>query len=110
MRTLTYSKPHRLSQLHDELIAAGITPLRVEGKDNDIWLTVEDGVSDSAVQARIDAHVPIAPPLAPDVKQLGIAYKNALTAAGNFAQLKSALLNEQMALWRAIAKGYRGDV
>jgi hypothetical protein len=55
---LHYAKTHSLSKLHDELLAAGIAPERVEGKDGAIWITVADGVSEAAVAAVVGAHRP----------------------------------------------------
>lgn len=47
---LHYAKPNILSKLHDEILKAGITPDFVEGKGDDIWITVPD----STLQPVID--------------------------------------------------------
>lgn len=44
------------NKLHDELINAGIVPLLVENKDNKTWITFEDNVDMTVVQAVIDAY------------------------------------------------------
>jgi len=69
MKTLQYSKPNNLSLLHDELLTAiptlapirdaegiGTPVMRVEGRDNDIWLIVPDDVDEVVVAAVIAAH------------------------------------------------------
>ena len=76
MKKLTFNKPHNLSLLHDELLAAipalnprlapgrtmlGGSPVRVpvitvEGLDDNIWLGVPDEVDDAAIAAVIAAH------------------------------------------------------
>lgn len=60
---LVYSVPgHDLSQLHDELIAAGLPPERVQGggagAPDEVALTVPDGIPESAVAAVVAAHAP----------------------------------------------------
>jgi hypothetical protein len=56
---LTYTVPgHDLSQLHDELIAAGLPPERVQGAGDDVVLTLPDGTAEPAVAAVVAAHVP----------------------------------------------------
>jgi hypothetical protein len=67
---LTYSQPHNLSQLHDELLAAipslapldGVPRLRVEGiRDNPdgISLAVPSDAETTAIDAAVAAHVPV---------------------------------------------------
>lgn len=46
------------NKLHDELITTGITPLLVESKDSDTWITFAEGTDMIAVQTIIDAHDP----------------------------------------------------
>jgi hypothetical protein len=58
--TLTYVKAHDLSQLHEELLAAGLTPERVEGLGDDVTLTFPDGQAQGPVDAVVAAHVPMA--------------------------------------------------
>lgn len=58
MARLAYTRPNKLSLLHDELLAAGITPERVEGHGDHIWITVADDVSEAAVEAVVEAHDP----------------------------------------------------
>lgn len=78
MKRLHFVKPNNLSSLHDELIAAmptlrrvAIDPdgratalpdnLRVEGLNDDIWLTVPDTADEVAIAAVVVAHNPAAP-------------------------------------------------
>lgn len=63
MKTLQYSRPNLLARLHDEILAAGIVPTRVEGAGNEIRITVEDAVSDASVAAVVAAHDPTPDPL-----------------------------------------------
>lgn len=67
MKVLQYNKAHNLSKLHDEILAAipalkpelgGMAIIRVESKNNDIWITVPDDTNEQAIQAVIDAHDP----------------------------------------------------
>jgi hypothetical protein len=55
---LSYSIPNDLSQLHDELRAAGLAPERVEGLGADVTLTFPDGQAQGPVDAVVAAHVP----------------------------------------------------
>jgi hypothetical protein len=55
---LSYTLPHDLDQLHDELNAAGVPPDRCEGDSATVTLTYPDGVSEPAVAAVVNAHVP----------------------------------------------------
>lgn len=50
-----YNKVHDLNTLHDELQAAGLTPQHVEGRDDDIWITVEPS-DEAAVTTVVEAH------------------------------------------------------
>ena len=53
-----YQKPgHRLDGLLAELLAAGITPERVEGFDPDVWVTVPESLQ-ATVAAVVQAHNP----------------------------------------------------
>jgi len=69
MKTLQYSKPNNLSLLHDELLTAiptlapirdaegiGTPVMRVEGRDNEIWLTVPDDADEAEIAAIIASH------------------------------------------------------
>ena len=70
MKTLTYTIPHNLSLLHDELLAASpeLRPvqaegadfpepvMQVEGTDTTVRLIVADDADEAAIQAVIDAH------------------------------------------------------
>lgn len=68
MKTLKYSAPHDLSQLHDELLAAipalrgedapGQPLLRVEGEGTTVVLTVPEATSEAALVAVVKAHDP----------------------------------------------------
>lgn len=55
-KQLQYVRPHLLSRLHDELVAAGIRPERVEGIGDEITLTVPDSQSEAPVAAVVQAH------------------------------------------------------
>lgn len=46
------------NKLHDELINAGIMPLLVESLDDKTWITFEDDVDMTKVQAVVDSHDP----------------------------------------------------
>jgi hypothetical protein len=65
MKRLRYTKTRKLSLLHDELLAAGVTPITVEEEaDGAAVITVADEVQDSAVEAVVTAHNPALPSLA----------------------------------------------
>jgi hypothetical protein len=61
-KRLHYQKPHLLSKLHDELIVASIALERVEGLDEDIWITVPDSQAKAPVDAIVSAHTDTPPP------------------------------------------------
>ncbi len=78
MKRLHFNRPNDLSRLLDELLAAMPTlrqvrvgadgfnealfdNLRVEGKDNDMWLTVPDDADELAIGAVVLAHDPSLP-------------------------------------------------
>jgi hypothetical protein len=68
---LTFTKPHRLSQLLDEIIAAHPTlkgVVHVEGRKTDglIRLTLPDDVRDPGLARVVNAHAPDFTPPAPD--------------------------------------------
>jgi hypothetical protein len=66
--TLTYTKPHKLAQLYDELVTAipallpqdGVAILYVEGSGDDITISFPDdtGVTQAQVDAVVTTHVP----------------------------------------------------
>lgn len=70
MTRLHYAKAHRADQFADELFAALpdlIVPdpylgrqsrATIESRDDDLWVTVPDDVSEAAVAAVVDAHAP----------------------------------------------------
>lgn len=61
-QVFTYTRTNDLSQLHDELRRAGITPEAVQADlaaPDAITLTVPDGVPAAAVDAVVAAHVPM---------------------------------------------------
>lgn len=82
---LTYEREHNLPKLHDELLAAGIVPRFVEGKDDLVRLTVEDDADDDAVAAIVARHDPTPVP-ARD------RWREAIEGAKTLAELKAALL------------------
>lgn len=53
---LRYVKAADLSALHDELLAAGVAPLRVEGTDTDVAVEVDAVTNASVVSAVVAAH------------------------------------------------------
>lgn len=57
------------NKLHDELISLGIIPLLVEGKGDKTWITFDDNVDMTAVQAVIDAHNPEPLPVPPTIEE-----------------------------------------
>lgn len=89
MKRLHFKRATRLSGLHDELIAAGLTPSLVLGDDDNVWLTYEDDVDDNAVEAIVTVHdaTPLPPPPDPDD-----AFMKAIESATTLEQLKAALL------------------
>jgi hypothetical protein len=72
MKTLAFHHPNTLPVLHDQLLAAlpglrgeaapGEPLLRVEGRGDDLWLTVPDETDDASVAAVVAAHVPASLP------------------------------------------------
>lgn len=58
MARYTYTRPHRLEQLHDELVAAGLAVTTVEGDETTVWVSVPDTVPEPAVATVIAAHDP----------------------------------------------------
>ncbi len=69
MKQLHFNRPNNLSLLHDELLEAmpslrsdstlGLHQepiMRVEGLDNELWLTVPDEADEAAIQAIVQAH------------------------------------------------------
>lgn len=54
-----YRVPNRLSRLHDELLATGIVPERVEGRGDNVWITVPDTVTKARVDSTVAAHTPL---------------------------------------------------
>ena len=99
MKRLHFNRPNNLSRLHDELLAAMPTlrqvrvgadgfnealfdNLRVEGKDNDIWLTVPDDADELAIGAVVLAHDPTRPQPDPRATRLSrIAERSTWTSA-----------------------------
>lgn len=60
MKRLTYTRPHLLSSLHQQLVDAGLPPLRCEGgypgKPDDLALEYDDATDAAAVAAVVAAH------------------------------------------------------
>lgn len=116
---LAYTRPHRLARLHDELLAAGITPERVEGNGDDVWLTVPDGTSAAAVNAVVAAHDPAAIDAAKQANEQAVTAARALvvqtaqTAVGvAYGSLTAAQVRALLAvlLWREGALAADGTV
>ncbi|ADQ06523.1 hypothetical protein Calhy_0786 [Caldicellulosiruptor hydrothermalis 108] len=58
---LHFNKPNNLDQLHDELLKNNIIPERVEGKENDIWITISDDTSENVItliNQIVESHIP----------------------------------------------------
>lgn len=79
MKTLTYTQPHHLSTIHDELIAAvpalapevgadgrRVARASVSGDGSTLTLRVPDDTDEAAVLAVVEAHDPTPPPPPPD--------------------------------------------
>ncbi len=111
MKTLHYTRPNNLGQLHRELLAAfpqwiqvqpdgtKQTNVTVSGQGDDIWLTVPDDTDESAVRLCLDAHTPQDPASpAPDSSQVVLAQTAASTgsldaaALSDFARAAAQLL------------------
>jgi predicted metal-dependent hydrolase len=70
MATYTYTQPHRLSQLHDEILAAvpatrpvgegdaRTAVMTMDGRGDTVRVTVPDGVSEAEIAAVVAAHQP----------------------------------------------------
>jgi hypothetical protein len=56
VQRLAYVRPNKLNMLHDQLLAAGITPSSVEGLGDLFWITVDDQVVKATVDAVVSAH------------------------------------------------------
>lgn len=109
MKTLTYTRPHDLGRLHDELLAAGVplplvngcTP--VQGRGDEIMLTVPDDADEQLIAAVVAAHDPTpAPPPDPDAE---------LKAAIEAAQAKierTATLEEMKVAMRELTDALLG--
>jgi hypothetical protein len=82
MKRLHYNRPNNLSKLHDELLAAipALRPvpnddgelvavMRVEGREDDIWLTVPDDADEAAIAVVVDAHDPTPRSVPPTVEE-----------------------------------------
>ena len=80
MKRLHFTRANNLNQLHEEIVAAvpSVRPqlnafgeqeavMTVEGKGDDIWLTVPDDADETAISTVVTAHVPReVPPVDPD--------------------------------------------
>jgi hypothetical protein len=101
MRTLTYTRPHDLSRLHDELLAAGAIPLLtdkgttpVQGLGDEIYLTVPDDADEQAIAAIVAAHDPTPVPEPDPDAELEAAIEAAQTdidATATLEELKVAM-------------------
>lgn len=75
MKQLHFVKAHNLAQLHDELLTAipglaRVVPdiegrdlalpdnMFVEGRDDDVWLTVTNDANEAAIARVVEAHQP----------------------------------------------------
>jgi len=84
MKTLHYARINDLSRLHDELLSAipGLRPILnaqrqreavmvVQGREDDIWLTVPDMADEVTIAAVVQSHNPLTPkpPTAAEIAQ-----------------------------------------
>lgn len=58
MKRLAYSRPHRLALLRDQLLAAGIVPLQLEGDGAELQLSVADDAPEALIASVVAAHDP----------------------------------------------------
>lgn len=98
-------KQHDSNRLHEALITAGLTPI-VESTSEETYITIPAD-KDAETQAVIDAYVFQAPPPQPNVKQLAVAFRDAVIAATTIGQLKTTLSTDLMKLLKAMDAGYR---
>lgn len=103
-------KQHHVNRLHDAFIAAGVIPERVESNGTSSTFMFQDSVADASIQTVITNYVYVAPTPPANIKQLAQNYKNAVNAATNVAQLKSALTVELVALLKEMAKRETADL
>jgi hypothetical protein len=114
MKTLTLRKPHHLSKIHDELLAA--FPEWIEtthgerralhslcGDGETLTLSVPDATDDVAVQAVVDAHDPT-PPVPSYRDQRKVAYLDELGAiSGDFVETVGDVMDDLIREVRALA-------
>lgn len=96
MKTITITqaqKPHHPNRMHDELIAAGVTPITLESTDRETRITVDDQVAGTAVQTVIDAHVKPEPETPFDWRAHWQGVSAAVGNAATLPQLKSAVVD-----------------
>lgn len=78
-KTLQFEKPHRLSRLMDELLAAGAIPPVVDrrspliGSGDTITVHAPDDADEAAIAAVVAAHDPTAIAVAEDAEQAAVA-------------------------------------
>jgi hypothetical protein len=92
MPTYTYTRPHRLSQLHDEILAAlpATRPVErdgqreavmtVEGRGDTLRITVPDTVTQAEIDAVVAAHTPRARPRPKQPHEYRAEYAGATSA------------------------------
>ena len=94
-KRLHFQKTHALSQLHDEVLAAvpEVRPrmsapgqweavMAVEGRGDDVWLTVPDEADAATIAAVVSAHTP-QPPAPPYTRQQRAADVQAILNSPN---------------------------
>jgi hypothetical protein len=129
MKTLTYTQPHHLSKLHDELLTIpGLRPvgegeartaaMSLSGDGQALTLRVPDGADEVAIRAVVEAHDPTPPPPPPDPQaELAAAIEAVDTStivdpavAAAIEALKAALLGaEPGAVARVAARSIGGQ-
>ena len=115
---LEYQKPHALSQLHDEILAAvpAVAPqvgadgrrhpvMTVHGTGETIVLLIPDGINRVPIDLVVSAHVPI-PPYDPTADQAELATLDAQLDT-DYATWDSLPLPQQLAVFK---KRLRADV
>lgn len=127
MKTLTFTKPHRLSQLHDELLAAfpdwvTVTPggervarAALKSADQAITLDVPDEADEAAVAAVVAAHDPAAAPMFQGEYVASAAQVDAITARriraaiGGADPVQEQLKQLRLSTWADYVLGHQTD-
>lgn len=101
-------RPNDANQLHQELIAAGVSPQLVESDATETRVHVAPS-QEAAARSVVAAHVKQPRPAPPNLKALADSFRAAVNNATTVAQIKAALNKELMVLLREVAQGHRGE-